>query len=227
MKHVQKTTRARRWFLLGAHDEGGEGGSGEGGEGEGAGGGGEGGNDGGGGDESFTQADVDRIVQERLARERQKYSDYDDVKAKAERYDELEAEQQSDLEKAEREAEQLRQENEQLKQQQTSSRRRRALERAAAEAKFHDPADAAAQIDEDLLEVDEDGNVTNAEALVSDLAERKQYLVRSDDGGSGGSGPGDGDGGVKPPPDKDKDFTKASDDDFKSELGKYGLRART
>lgn len=34
--------------------------------------------------ESFTQADVDRIVKERVQREKAKYADYDDLKAKAE-----------------------------------------------------------------------------------------------------------------------------------------------
>lgn len=34
--------------------------------------------------EGFSQADVDRIVQERLQRERAKFADYDDLKAKAE-----------------------------------------------------------------------------------------------------------------------------------------------
>lgn len=34
-------------------------------------------------DQTFTQADVDRIVKERVQRERAKYADYDDLKAKA------------------------------------------------------------------------------------------------------------------------------------------------
>lgn len=34
--------------------------------------------------ETFTQADVDRIVRERVKREREKFADYDDLKAKAE-----------------------------------------------------------------------------------------------------------------------------------------------
>lgn len=33
--------------------------------------------------QTFTQADVDRIVRERVQRERSKYADYDDLKAKA------------------------------------------------------------------------------------------------------------------------------------------------
>lgn len=34
-------------------------------------------------EQTFTQADVDRIVRERVQRERAKYADYDDLKAKA------------------------------------------------------------------------------------------------------------------------------------------------
>jgi hypothetical protein len=48
----------------------------------------------------FTQADVDRIVGERLAREAKKFADYEDVKAKAEKFDALDASTKSDLEKA-------------------------------------------------------------------------------------------------------------------------------
>lgn len=35
-------------------------------------------------EQTFTQADVDRIVRERVQRERSKFADYDDLKAKAE-----------------------------------------------------------------------------------------------------------------------------------------------
>jgi hypothetical protein len=34
-------------------------------------------------DQTFTQADVDRIVRERVKREREKFADYDDLKARA------------------------------------------------------------------------------------------------------------------------------------------------
>lgn len=40
--------------------------------------------------QSFSQDDVNRIVQERLQREREKYADYDDLKTAAERAQELE-----------------------------------------------------------------------------------------------------------------------------------------
>lgn len=52
------------------------------------------------GDKTFTQADIDRVVTERLARERQRFADYDDLKNKASKFDEYQQSQMSDLEKA-------------------------------------------------------------------------------------------------------------------------------
>lgn len=59
-------------------------------------------------DKTLSQADVDRIVKERLARERQKYADYDDLKAKAEAADSS----KTDLEKLTEQIEALKSENE-------------------------------------------------------------------------------------------------------------------
>ena len=47
-----------------------------------------------------SQADLDRIIGERVSRERAKYSDYKDLKAKANKFDEMEAANQTELEKA-------------------------------------------------------------------------------------------------------------------------------
>ncbi|MGI9091550.1 MAG: hypothetical protein ACR2GG_10660 [Gemmatimonadaceae bacterium] len=47
-----------------------------------------------------SQADLDRIITDRIARERAKFADYDDAKAKAGQYDELVAATRSDTEKA-------------------------------------------------------------------------------------------------------------------------------
>lgn len=59
-----------------------------------------------------SQEQLDGILKGRLAREREKvrgqFSDYDDLKAKAAKFDEAEAAQTSDLEKAKREVEELK-----------------------------------------------------------------------------------------------------------------------
>ena len=67
---------------------------------------------------TFKQEDVDRIVAERLTREREKFAGFDEIKEKAGKYDELEASKQSETEKltkkltgTERERDEARQEN--------------------------------------------------------------------------------------------------------------------
>ncbi len=52
-------------------------------------------------DRTFTQAEVDGIVQKRLARQGQKYEGHDDLKDKAAKYDKLVEDAKSDLQKAE------------------------------------------------------------------------------------------------------------------------------
>lgn len=47
-----------------------------------------------------SQEDLDRIVQSRLARERSKFADYDDLKTKAEEFDKLQDSQKTELQKA-------------------------------------------------------------------------------------------------------------------------------
>lgn len=51
-------------------------------------------------EKSFTQAELDAIVRDRLKREREKYADYDSLKEKASKYDEYEQASKSELEKA-------------------------------------------------------------------------------------------------------------------------------
>ena len=47
-----------------------------------------------------TQEDFDRAIRERIERERAKYSDYDELKAKAAKFDEAEEARKTELEKA-------------------------------------------------------------------------------------------------------------------------------
>lgn len=54
---------------------------------------------------TFTQADVDRIVDERLYDAKKKYGDYDELKAKAAQFDEFQEKNKTELEKANEKAE--------------------------------------------------------------------------------------------------------------------------
>lgn len=53
----------------------------------------------GGGAKTFTQEEIDQIVEARLGRERAKYSDYEELAAKAKQFDEQEEANKSELEK--------------------------------------------------------------------------------------------------------------------------------
>lgn len=57
---------------------------------------------------TFTQAELNAIVTDRLNREREKYADFDAYKAKAEKYDAAEEAAKSDLQKAQEQLEQYR-----------------------------------------------------------------------------------------------------------------------
>lgn len=56
---------------------------------------------------TFTQAEMDAIIGDRLKRERAKYSDYEDLKAKASAFDAAEEASKSDLQKAQEKADSL------------------------------------------------------------------------------------------------------------------------
>lgn len=58
-------------------------------------------------EKTFTQAELNSVVQKRLGEERQKYGDYEDLKKKAARLDEIEESNKSELQKATEKAEKL------------------------------------------------------------------------------------------------------------------------
>lgn len=67
------------------------------------------------GGKTFTQAELDAIVADRLARERAKYPDYESIKAKAAKYDAAEEAGKSELQKANERAAALKTELDGLK----------------------------------------------------------------------------------------------------------------
>lgn len=56
------------------------------------------------------------------------------------------------------------------------------VERAAGKMGFHDPDDAYRLIDRKAVELDDEGEPTNVEKLLTDLAKAKPHLVKADDG---------------------------------------------
>jgi hypothetical protein len=129
---------------------------------------------------TFSQADLDRIVTERLARESKRYSDYDDLKAKAEAADAAEREREeanaSDLDKAVKAA---------RKEVEDALRAEFAQERVAdkidalAAGKFADPEDARLRLGSRVDEFVKDGAVdTDAiSKALDDVLEKHPHLA--------------------------------------------------
>jgi hypothetical protein len=134
--------------------------------------------------QTFDQAAVDRIVADRVARERKKYEGFDDIKARAAKFDEIEAQNATELDKAVKKADAEARADMSTK---TNTRLVRAEVKAAASAaKFFDPADAAVLLQDKFkdVKVTEDGDVDEdaVKALVEQLAKDKPHLVKTDNG---------------------------------------------
>jgi hypothetical protein len=155
-------------------------------EGEGGGGGGEGGEGGeggSGGESKYTppadQAALDRIIESRLAREREKFKDYDALVEKAKKADELIEAAKTDAERA----------IDAAKGEATTATTQKFLTRIvnaevkalAGAAGFNDPADALQVVDPANLPVKDDEPDTDAiKAAVEQLAKDKPYLLKAD-----------------------------------------------
>lgn len=104
---------------------------------------------------TFTQADVDRIVGERLYDAKKKYGDYEELKAKAAQFDEFQEKNKTELEKANEKTAKLEKELENLKKQGT-----------IAEARAKVSKDTGVPV-ECLLGEDEETCKAQAEAILA------------------------------------------------------------
>lgn len=144
-------------------------------------------------DKTFTQADLDRIVQERLSRQAKQFEGYDELKEKAKKLDEIEEANRSELDKATRRAEEAEAQATALAEANKKALIRAAVVAEAAKQGAVDPDAVVALLPGDAVTVD-DGTVTGAEDAVKALLESKKYLV-----GVSNASPGPGDGGARTP----------------------------
>lgn len=145
---------------------------------------------------ALSQADIDEIVEARLKRERKKYEDYDDLKAAAEKLAQIEAENQSEMERAIARAEKAESQLAETQASMAEERIRSAIISEASKKGAADPADIALLISRDGIAL-EDGKVTGVQDAVQALAEAKpSYFAGTDE-------PGPADAGARfpaPPP---------------------------
>ena len=189
---------------------------------------GDGGDDAGGKDEFkaiTSQKDLDRVLADRLRRQKEQFKDYDDLKTKAAKFDELDAQSKTDLEKAQQA--QADAETKAAAALATANGRliRGEVKGVAGGMKFIDADDAYALVSSDPgkygdITVDDDGNVIGVKDALEALVAAKPHLVESGKPTGAADGGAKGDGGKT-------NFREAEKDDLQAELAKHGLRTRT
>lgn len=136
-------------------------------------------------DKTFNQEQVDRIVQERLARQKAQFQGYDEFKTKAEQFDEMQQQQMSELEKANKRAADLERELADATAARQESLLRASVVAEAAKRNVVDPDAAMALIDRTSLEFDEQGQPVNIATAMDSLLEQRPYLVAAAGGARG------------------------------------------
>lgn len=128
--------------------------------------------------QTFTQADVDRLIAERLKREREKFRDYGELKTKAAEFDKAAEAQKTAEQRAVEQAQQAQQRADQLLQ-----RAVRSEIRALAAEKFADPDDPGGFLDVTrYISGDGDVDVDAIRADLDDLLARKPHLAKPEPG---------------------------------------------
>lgn len=135
-------------------------------------------------EKTFTQADIDRIVAERLKRQKEQYGDYDTLKAAKEELDQLKAGQLSEqeklqkrLEKAEAKAAEVEARAAEREQKAQQALIESAVLTEATRLGFADPEDAYLLLPT-KPEIGEDGRPVGVAEAVAALAEKKPHLLR-------------------------------------------------
>ncbi|MFT8650510.1 MAG: hypothetical protein ABF792_08705 [Bifidobacterium psychraerophilum] len=131
-----------------------------------------------------SQEEMDEIIENRLARERRKYSDYDQLKATKAEMDQWKQSQLTEQEKA---IEAAKTEASAATASKYEQRIAAAEIRLQAQARgFHDPADAIGAFGKDLPIKDGDIDTDAIGKKLDELATSKPYLLKAgDDGGNG------------------------------------------
>lgn len=136
---------------------------------------------------SFSQEQVDAIIADRLKRESQKYSDYEDLKAKAAKVDAAEEASKSELQKAnEAKAAAENAAREASARGNTALKRASIMVEAATQGSVDPETVVALLINSGDVKVDEDGNAIGAADAVKKLLESKPYLKSGATRASGG-----------------------------------------
>jgi len=141
---------------------------------------------------TFTEAELQAIVKDRLARQRRQFGDYDALKTASEELATLKLAQMSELEKANALVESLKVERDAANQLANDRLIRSAFVAEAAKAQAAHPEDAFSLADLSGVAIDDNGQVSGVSAAVTALIEGNRLVLTTRpaapalDGGAGG-----------------------------------------
>lgn len=141
---------------------------------------------------TFSQDELNRVVEERLARERGKFKDYDDLKKKAGEWEKAEQARMSEQEKLQKAAKDLEAKVAELQGAATAREAeiqqrliRAEVRTVAATMQFISPEDAHSLADLAGVTVGEDGTIKGVKEALEKLVKAKPYLVQGNGAGGG------------------------------------------
>ena len=157
-------------------------------------------------EKTFTQAELDKIVTDRLNRQKAQFGDVDDLKAKAAKLEELENQSKSDTdkliaatEKANKQAADADERARVATEKANETLKRAAVIAQATKAGAVDGEDVYRLLDPSKLTIDDNGDIPGLDLAVNGLLEAKPHLrgapaprttpASFDGGGQGGTSP--------------------------------------
>ena len=132
---------------------------------------------------TFTQSELNDIVQGRLSKKEKAIADELGMNIDAAKEalkairDKAEAEKDA-VTKLQEEIEDLKKQAKQERERAAQIKRESLIKDKAQSLDFEDPSDAITFLDEKSFKFDDNGNIENAEELLTSLAEKKPYLIK-------------------------------------------------
>ena len=148
----------------------------------------------------FTQAELNDIIQGRLSKQEKSIADKlgmtpEEAAKQLKAIADKEEAEKSAIDKLQEELQEIKKQAETERQKAARIKRESQIKDAAVNLNFQDPADAITFLEVDSIKYDDDGNVANAEELLNELAEKKDYLIKKTSSFQNPANPG---GGKKP-----------------------------
>lgn len=134
-------------------------------------------------EKTFTQAELNDIVQGRLSKKEKAIADelgmtVEEAKKQLQAKKDKDEADKSEIQKLTEKMEAMEKQAKEAQDNANRMKRESQIKDKATELNFNDPTDAITFLDQSKFEYDDSGNITNAEKLLTELAEAKKYLIK-------------------------------------------------